>query len=71
MIGFEKRSIRNSTFHLQRRSHGVKVSTLDFEYKDPSSSLGGTYSFNVLYRVQLQTGKEDVNHDAGSNPEKQ
>ena len=24
------------------RSHGVMVSTLDFEYSDPSSNLGGT-----------------------------
>ena len=27
------------------RSRGVMVSTLDFESKDPSSSLGGTSSF--------------------------
>ena len=25
-------------------SHGVMVSTLDFESSDPSSNLGGTYS---------------------------
>ena len=25
------------------RSHGVMVSTLDFESSDPSSNLGGTY----------------------------
>ena len=28
---------------MQRRFHGVMVSTLDFESSDPSSSLGGTY----------------------------
>ena len=32
------------------RSRGVMVSTLDFESKDPSSSLGGTSSFFFLPR---------------------
>ena len=31
------------------RSRGVMVSTLDFESKDPSSSLGGTSSFLSLF----------------------
>lgn len=30
------------------RSHGVMVSTLDFESSDPSSSLGGTSFFSVF-----------------------
>ena len=32
-------------------SHGVMVSTLDFESSDPSSNLGGTYVFivNLFY----------------------
>ena len=29
---------------LSAGSHGVMVSTLDFESSDPSSNLGGTYS---------------------------
>ena len=29
----------------KKRSHGVMVSTLDFESSDPSSNLGGTYIF--------------------------
>ena len=45
---------------LYERSHGVMVSTLDFESSDPSSSLGGTFfsfyssfSFVLLCREQL------------------
>ena len=31
-------------YHLDiKGSHGVMVSTLDFESSDPSSNLGGTY----------------------------
>ena len=33
---------------LQGRPRGAMVSTLDFESRDPSSSLGGTYIF-ILY----------------------
>ena len=32
----------------QVRSHGVMVSTLDFESSDPSSNLGGTYIFFLI-----------------------
>lgn len=35
---------------LQERSHGVMVSTLDFESSDPSSNLGGTL---ILYYIQF------------------
>ena len=33
-----------------KRSHGVMVSTLDFESSDPSSNLGGTY---ILFLVRI------------------
>ena len=29
-------------------SHGVMVSTLDFESSDPSSNLGGTFNFAIV-----------------------
>ena len=33
----------------QLRSHGVMVSTLDFESSDPSSNLGGTYRRYIFF----------------------
>ena len=33
----------------ESRSHGVMVSTLDFESSDPSSNLGGTYIFSFFF----------------------
>ena len=33
----------------QHRSHGVMVSTLDFESSDPSSNLGGTYRRSTFF----------------------
>ena len=43
-------------FYLQYSTwfHGVMVSTLDFESKDPSSSLGGTSNFFFLPFSLLQ-----------------
>ena len=40
----------------KKRSHGVMVSTLDFESSDPSSNLGGTsqfYFFRILSTLVL------------------
>ena len=34
-----------------RWSHGVMVSTLDFESSDPSSNLGGTFTKPFLFKV--------------------
>ena len=34
---------------MQVRSHGVMVSTLDFESSDPSSNLGGTFSYTCPF----------------------
>ena len=39
------------------RSRGVMVSTLDSESSDPSSNLGGTYSFSFS---QVQTATLNV-----------
>ena len=33
------------------RSHGVMVSTLDFESSDPSSNLGGTWREYICYSI--------------------
>ena len=42
--------------HARERSHGVMVSTLDFESSDPSSNLGGTlYSF-IAFLLLLPEG---------------
>ena len=34
-----------------RWCHGVTVSTLDFESSDPSSNLGGTFTYPFLFKV--------------------
>ena len=39
----------------KNRSHGVTVSTLDFESSDPSSNLGGTSSFNAVLLLSHAT----------------
>lgn len=39
---------RGYIFLLCGWSHGVMVSTLDFESSDPSSNLGWTFAFNLL-----------------------
>ena len=41
----------------RRRSHGVMVSTLDFESSDPSSNLGGTSLYNQPF---LQYGLRNI-----------
>ena len=38
---------------IHRRSHGVMVSTLDFESSDPSSNLGGTYFYFSIFLFLL------------------
>ena len=35
-------------------SHGVMVSTLDFESSDPSSNLGGTFTYPFLSKVDYK-----------------
>ena len=40
-----------ASHHVYARSHGVMVSTLDFESSDPSSNLGGTYFVNITSEV--------------------
>ena len=41
------------------RSHGVMVSTLDFESSDPSSNLGGTSYFLISsLEIKLQFANE-------------
>ena len=48
--------LKNSTFCLfMKRSHGVMVSTLDFESSDPSSSLGGTCK--AFFSLDILTGR--------------
>ena len=36
------------SFKSCERSHGVMVSTLDFESSDPSSNLGGTFTCSIF-----------------------
>ena len=38
------------------RSHGVMVSTLDFESSDPSSNLGGTWEYICCSMVRVHFG---------------
>jgi hypothetical protein len=48
--------LHNLVKHL--RSHGVMVSTLDFESSDPSSSLGGTFfRKKFLHQIQIFINK--------------
>ena len=42
------------TIFSKKRSHGVMVSTLDFESSDPSSNLGGTFIFDMPSNSFLQ-----------------
>ena len=46
----------NFSLNIYRRSHGVMVSTLDFESSDPSSNLGGTYSCSSIFLIFLLHG---------------
>ena len=43
----------NFSLSIHRRSHGVMVSTLDFESSDPSSNLGGTYFYFSIFLFLL------------------
>ena len=51
------------------RSHGVMVSTLDFESSDPSSNLGGTFNFIYTHLISsaMQLGRWKTNWIDGRN----
>ncbi len=51
-------------------SHGVMVSTLDFESSDPSSNLGGTLIlflfFSFYFRINLFTNHNSITEVTGN-----
>ena len=64
-----------STFRksLRARSHGVMVSTLDFESSDPSSNLGGTSkaagsNFILVFDFHFAVRQRDMKNIAREGP---
>ena len=51
----QQKNYFNNKFHfsIYVRSHGVMVSTLDFESSDPSSNLGGTFGEILVFTRSL------------------